>query len=113
LLRLGRLAGAVSDFDRVLNWQPSDREALHNRGLAHRQLGDFAAAISDFNTLLAYYPGYAIAYQERGATWLRLARVDNAQADFQAVLGLPSASPELRAAARQQLDSLRRRAGGR
>jgi len=106
LLRLGHFVGAISDFDRVLELKPSDLEARHNRGIACRELGRFSEAISDFSTVLAFYPGHAAAYQERGTTWLHVGEVERARADFQQVLAAPTASRQLRDAARERIARL-------
>jgi tetratricopeptide (TPR) repeat protein len=68
--RMGDTAGALRDFDAVIEADPRHARALCERADAYRAMGDWPKAIADYQTLLAAYPEHAHAAFWLGAVLL-------------------------------------------
>ncbi len=76
--KMGDTAGALRDFDAVI-----EAHARHSRGLceradAYRAMGNWPKAIADYQSLLAAYPGHAYAAFWLGAVLLETGDCDGA-----------------------------------
>jgi tetratricopeptide (TPR) repeat protein len=49
-------AGGIADYNKALEYEPSDAYSWNNRGIAKRDSGDKAGAIADFKKALAINP---------------------------------------------------------
>jgi len=62
---VGDHAGAIPHYDKALLIQPDFRDALSNRGLAHRALGRNIEALADFDAAIRTAPDFAEAHCNR------------------------------------------------
>jgi Flp pilus assembly protein TadD len=58
--------GAITEFDRAIELNPSNAEAYSSRGVAHYRLGDLTQAMVDYTSAIEIDPALAIAYYRRG-----------------------------------------------
>lgn len=80
LLRLGRAAEAVADFDTAIALEESRVNATlyYNRGNAHLANRNHAAALTDFDEARSRQPADEGIYFSKGVTLLELGRVEEA-----------------------------------
>jgi len=57
----GDTKGGLADYDKALQYDPSDAYSWNNRGQARMRLGDKAGAIADFRKALELNPGLRTA----------------------------------------------------
>src|SRR3989338_1009414 len=57
-----RYQEAIKDYDRAIELNPEDKNALNNRGVAKQEIGDYAGAIRDYDKALELNPEDAIAF---------------------------------------------------
>lgn len=81
-----RPAEAISVFDRLLELEPQNAEALYLRGLAHERTDDGQRALQDYDAAIAANPGYVEAYNNRAVLHAQNGRFDDAINDFTQVL---------------------------
>ncbi|WP_373568075.1 tetratricopeptide repeat protein [Bradyrhizobium betae] len=55
--------GGLSDYDKALQYDPSDVFSWNNRGQARLRLGDKQGAIADFRKALELKPGLSSAQE--------------------------------------------------
>ena len=79
-------AWALADLDRVIELDPRDRHAWHNRGVANRKAGRTLRAIPDFRKALRLNPRRRDSWDGRGAA-------EHAQADHEGSIGDFDAAP--------------------
>ena len=85
---------AILDFDKVLELQPDNIEALIRRGDAYSQLGQGGRALVDLNRAVATAPDNAEAFLYRGVAQGRRSEDKLALADYDAAIQLdPSLGP--------------------
>jgi len=65
LYKRGKYAEALARFDDILRVNPTDEEALNNRGMALMGLGRHAEAVECFDEALELDPEYALARDNR------------------------------------------------
>ena len=58
--------GAISDFTKAIEINPSDANAYYNRGLSKNKLEDHYGAIADYSKAIEINPNYLSAYKNRG-----------------------------------------------
>jgi tetratricopeptide (TPR) repeat protein/S1-C subfamily serine protease len=63
---LGDKKGAISDYDRAIEFNPKFADAYSNRGIAKSALGDKKGAILDYDRAIEINPKDAKAYYNRG-----------------------------------------------
>jgi tetratricopeptide (TPR) repeat protein len=90
LLAQGRHERARERFDRALELDPVNADALSNRGLTLHRLGRHRAALDDYRRAIELTPDAPEPYHNRGALHLELRRYDEALADFHRALRLDS-----------------------
>jgi Flp pilus assembly protein TadD len=56
-LHQGDNKGGLADYDKALQYDPSDAYSWNNHGQARMRLGDFKGAIADFRKALEVNPG--------------------------------------------------------
>ena len=66
LFNLKDYSGAISDYSKVIKFNPSNSSAYNNRGYAKYNLGDNSGAILDFNKAIEINQTYTDAYYSRG-----------------------------------------------
>ncbi|MGC1932772.1 MAG: tetratricopeptide repeat protein, partial [Candidatus Nitrosopolaris sp.] len=64
---LGNYTGAILHYDKALTVDPSDENALNNKGAALYKLGNHTGAIEYFNKALAIDPHDVNALNNKGA----------------------------------------------
>jgi tetratricopeptide (TPR) repeat protein len=70
-VRLGQEVGALGDYTKAIELNPSDPELYLNRANAYMLLGNYQYAIKDLNRAIELAPHYAKAYFNRGTARLR------------------------------------------
>jgi tetratricopeptide (TPR) repeat protein len=76
--RMGDTAGALRDFDTVIETHPRHGRAMCERADAYRAMGNWPKAIADYQALLAAYPEHAYAAFWLGAVLLETGDCDRA-----------------------------------
>lgn len=86
--------GAISDFDRLIEYCPNYAEGYNQRAFAHYLSNDFEAALPDLNRALELSPRHLGALSGRAMTLMALGRDVEAQKDLRAALALNPWLPE-------------------
>ena len=86
--------GALSDFDRLIDYCPEYAEGYNQRAFVHYLRRDFAAALRDLNRALELSPQHVAALSGRALSLLGLSRLDEARATLQEALNLNPWLPE-------------------
>ena len=73
---------AISDLDKLLDIEPSNKDALQKRSLAKSMKGDFMGAIEDIDERIKLEPANAKVYFERGYCDLMRYEWENAIRDY-------------------------------
>ena len=74
--------GAISDYDKALEFDPLNAEAYSFRANAKRTIDDFSGAIDDFNKLILIEPKNSDAYFFRGLCKRNLKDFNGAVEDY-------------------------------
>ncbi|HKO36672.1 MAG TPA: tetratricopeptide repeat protein [Pyrinomonadaceae bacterium] len=82
------LDGALADYTRAIELDPSLHAAYHNRAVIRYDRKDFDGAIADADKLLALKPNFAFAYGIRGAARGGKGDFDGAIADIERAIQL-------------------------
>jgi tetratricopeptide (TPR) repeat protein len=88
LCRAGDNTGALAEFDRAIQADPSLAEAYNNRGAIRLALGDTKGAFTDYSAALSLKPNYAEVFNNRGAARQSLGDMDGALADYDRAVAL-------------------------
>lgn len=79
--------GALTAYDRVLDWRPGQPQAYFHRGQVYQSLGDNQAALDDLTTAIATENAHtAQAYYQRGNIRFAVGDYEGALADYTATL---------------------------
>lgn len=89
----GRLGEAIRSLTRVLELNPRDHDAMHNRAEVLIAMGDFRSSIDDCNRAIQLDPGAAGTYLTRGAAKAFLGDYQGGVDDTTKALSLGSYSP--------------------
>lgn len=68
----GEYSQAIENYNRSLDFDPSDPDYYNNRGNAYSKLKQYARAIDDYDRSIRLDPGKAFAYNGRGAAYRHL-----------------------------------------
>ena len=60
---------AIDDLDRVINLNPQDSNAYHNRGVVYADLGEYQRAIADYDEAIRLNPQSVFTYHSRGSSY--------------------------------------------
>ncbi len=82
------LRGALADYSRAVERNPTLAAAYVNRGIIHYEMGEFALAIADYDTAISLRPNLAEAWNNRSLARHRLGQYDLAKADFDQTIRL-------------------------
>lgn len=86
--------GAIADYTRVIQINPTHDVAYNNRGLMRYEMGNKEGAIADFNRAILVNPSNSIAYCNRGVVRSEMGNLMGAVEDFSdAVQVSPSCDP--------------------
>jgi tetratricopeptide (TPR) repeat protein len=88
LLDQHHFAAAMAEFNLALQADPTDTEALLDRGTCAMYLGRWPDAIADFDAAIKLKPDYAAAWGCRGLAHGRTGMYADALADFQQMVKL-------------------------
>jgi tetratricopeptide (TPR) repeat protein len=86
--KLGRLAGALADYDEAIRLKPDFAAAYDSRGNVHRERGELDKAILDYNMALKIKPDFANALDNRGNAYRDRGEPERAIIDYDAALKL-------------------------
>jgi len=81
-------AGAISDYTRSLQIDPSDKVSYYNRGLIKSNQGDRHGAIADFNKAIQIDPSDGSIFDARGDAYFELGRTNEACSDYVRAISL-------------------------
>lgn len=84
----GQLAQAQALYDRVLQWQPENFDALHLSGLIALQSKNPARAVELINRALAVNPDHADAHANKGNALRKLGQFESALASYDSAIRL-------------------------
>lgn len=88
LVKQGRIAEGLIQFDHAIRIKPSFPFSHHLRGLAHIQAGQYQKALDDFNEAIRLKPHYYIAFMNRGTLYGALGQYDAAIQDLTTAIRL-------------------------
>ncbi|MDA9397278.1 tetratricopeptide repeat protein [Bradyrhizobium sp. CCBAU 45389] len=91
-MRRDQFDRAAERLSKVLELDPANPAAYHDRGVAQQGLGDYRGSIADFDRSIAIAPRMANAYSSRGVSWKFLGNFDRVISDQLAAIAL---SPRL------------------
>ena len=92
LFVLGKYEQAISFFDRGLQLEPNNVDALHKKGRMLSIQGNYSAAMPCFEKVLDIDPFHANAWYEKGDCLQKLGRLEDASLCFdQALIIIPDA----------------------
>jgi len=91
-MRRDQFDRAAERLGKVLELEPGNPYARHDRGVALQGMGNYRGSIADFDKSIAIAPRMATAYSSRGISWKFLGDFDRAISDQLAAIAL---SPRL------------------
>lgn len=97
-LNLGKMPEALSDFQEMVNINPSDGDARYNLGAVYGTMQDYRKAIIEFNKSLKIKPNNISAYYGLGMSYQKIGRLDKARGVYNKVLELSPGDPTATAA---------------
>ncbi|MGL9618218.1 tetratricopeptide repeat protein [Bradyrhizobium sp. U531] len=92
-MRRDQFDRAAERLSKVLELEPGNPYAHHDRGVALQGMGNYRGSIADLDRSIAIAPRLATAYSSRGISWKFLGDFDRAIADQLAAIAL---SPRLK-----------------
>lgn len=94
LLEDGKAAEAIAVFDRVLEDDPRDADALVNRGIAQQDLNRLDDAIADYDAAIEIDGASGVAYLNRGTARFAQGKTLEAIADYKQAIALDDEDAE-------------------
>lgn len=92
LLQDGKHQEAIAVFTKIINSEPRNADALHERAIAWHELGEFDKAIADETQAIKINPTDDTSYYQRGRSWLSKGDANKAISDFNEAIRLDKAS---------------------
>ena len=93
-----RYKEAIAAYERSLQKDPLQAEALSNLGFCHRKLKQYQKAIQYYHEALELNPKLAEAHEYLGEAYVELGQLRQAEQEYQALLDLaPEDAEELKA----------------
>lgn len=80
--------GAIQDYNKVIELDPENVDAYHNRGLAKSDLGDLEGAIQDYNKAIKLDPEASLTYYNLAWENYKLKNYEQAIQSFTKVIEL-------------------------
>jgi len=80
--------GAIADYNKAIELNPSYTNAYNNRGNAKHTLEDYYGAITDYNKSIEIDPNDAVAYYNRGNSKNKLKDYNGSITDFNKAIEL-------------------------
>jgi serine/threonine protein kinase len=93
LARQGRYNEAIVQYDRAITLDPTEVNAVINRGYCWYSQGLLEQALDEYTRAIRIDPANAEAYNNRGMVWKDLGAYDNAIKDFQETMELDPTHP--------------------
>lgn len=84
----GNYKAAMNDFDKAIEYDPSNGYAYYRRGWCSELQHDDEAAMQDYQKGIIMNPDYAYLYLMRGEQYLKQGKKDLAESDFETILKL-------------------------
>lgn len=81
-LQSGDFNGAIADFDKAIDLDPTNANLFYKRGLAKRETGKLKEAAIDYDISIKLDPKYYLAYYERGYCRMETQNFKGAFDDF-------------------------------
>ncbi|MBU1753658.1 DUF2723 domain-containing protein [bacterium] len=97
-LNLGKMPEALSNFQEMININPSDGDARYNLGAVYGTMQDYQKAIIEFNKSLKLKPNNLSAYYGLGMSYQKMEKLDEARQIYGKVLELSPGDPTATAA---------------
>ncbi len=113
LVKRGREAAALGQFELAVKANESHWKALHNRGVSYAIAGQQKKALADFKAVIRIRPEFANSWFNRGEIYLEYGDLDGAIADYSEAIRLAPSDPTFyhaRATARARLGEIERAA---
>ena len=80
--------GAISDYTKVIEFNPKDAEAYYNRGISKDELKDYYGAISDYTKAIELNPRDGILYKNRSISKENIGDIQGACIDAKKAVSL-------------------------
>src|SRR5208282_4401642 len=84
----GELYRAIADYDETIRLNPTDANALKNRGNVYFERKDYDHAIADYDAAIRLDPKFAFAFNNRGNAYKAKGDLNRAIADYDAAIRL-------------------------
>jgi Tfp pilus assembly protein PilF len=94
LLKLGRAAEALSDYNAAIALDPTLADPYYNRAFLYQNDREFKKAIEDYSRVIAINDGYFKAYMNRGISYAELGMPVEAIDDFTKAIVIDPDVPE-------------------
>ena len=78
--------GALSDYDKAVEYDSNNYQCYYNRGLLRQEVGDLNRALEDFNKAIEISPENIDIHYQRGVVNLQLRQWKDAVADFDSLI---------------------------
>jgi serine/threonine-protein kinase len=93
LARQDRYNEAVAEYDRAITLDPTEVNAVINRGYCWYRQGLLEQALDEYTRAIRIDPAHAEAYNNRGMVWKDIGEYDKAIKDFQEAIQLDPTHP--------------------
>lgn len=86
---------SISMFDRALEYDPYDYNAINFMGAAMHRAGRKRDAVEQFNRAIEIFPGFANPHRNLGAVWQDAGDIEKATSEFYKALELNGKQPDI------------------
>lgn len=88
LLQDGKYQESISIFTKIINSEPRNADALHERAIAWHELGEYDKSIADSTQAIKISPTEDTSFYQRGRSWLSKGDANKAISDFNEAIRL-------------------------